>query len=99
MFFDLFVESGGEGDTWISNLALLLLQIGEMNKKNYEVCFFSDGQISFVPSFVRALTNSRTHSRTHSFVFSFPYLFFRSNSGKQKLTTLRGKDKEWKQPT
>lgn len=57
MFFDLFVESGGEGDTWISNLALLLLQIGEMNKKNYEVCFFSDGQISFVPSFVRPLTN------------------------------------------
>lgn len=57
MFFDLFVESGGEGDTWISNLALLLLQIGEMNKKNYEVCFFSDGQISFVSSFVRPLTN------------------------------------------
>lgn len=56
MFFDLFVESGGEGDTCISNLALLLLQIGEMNKKNYEVCFFFR-RSDFIRSFVCSCTH------------------------------------------
>ena len=68
MFFDLFVESGGERDTWISNLALLLLQIGEMNKKNYEVCFFQTVRFhSFLRLFVHSLTHARTLALTPLF--------------------------------